>query len=293
MDKPWYKRGPYFIRDTWLHFWAVRPTRMASSLSYYALFSLVPVLVITFWLGSSVVDSTSLQKEIISQVAHIMGVNNSNFIQTVFVSAQNIGEQWWKAILAVIFLLVLAATGMGELKQSLDDMWETPYNSRPGIMATVTKYVISFAATFGFAVIFIFFIVGTRFFNAGITLGIPEATRNFLTTFGAPVVLFIISTFITFLAYAFLPERHIPKKHLVAGAAITGAFLTVGNIALGFYLAQSSTVATYGIAGSLVAILLWFYYSSLIFLFGASATWVYYDERRERLLDEQFRTEKE
>ena len=287
MEISWYKRPVVFFRDTWLHFWAVRPTRMASSLSYYALFSLVPVLVITFWLGSSVIDSASLQKDIITQVAHILGVNNSNFIQTVFVSAQNVGAQWWKAVLAVIFLLVLAATGMGELKQSLDDMWETPYNSRAGFMAIVTKYVVSFAATLGFAIIFIFFIVGTRFFNAGITLGIPENTRNFLTTFGAPVILFLISTFITFLAYAFLPERHMPKRHLLAGAAITGAFLTVGNIALGFYLAQSSTVATYGIAGSLVAILLWFYYSSLIFLFGASATWTYSEERRERLMNEK------
>jgi membrane protein len=261
---------------------AVRPTRMASSLSYYALFALVPVLVITFWLGSVFISSASLQTEIIFQVSRILGTQNSGFIQTVFANVQNIGSNKWEAIVAVLFLLLLAVTGMNELKQSLDDMFETPYDSDESIFEIILKYGISFLATVGFAIVFIAFIIGSKFINEGFTLGFSQNTIAFTTTYGAPFILFVISTFIAFLAYAFLPERKLPKLHLLVGASITGIFLTIGNIAVEFYLAHSSTVASYGIAGSIVAILLWFYYSSLIFLFGASATWTYYEFKKSK-----------
>lgn len=286
MEQPWHARLVMFVLNTFRHFVAVRPTRMASSLSYYALFALVPVLVITFWVGSSVVDSGSLQSAIIAQASSVLGSGTSSYLRTVFVNAQNLGDAPWKAAVAVAVLAVLAVTGVAEAKQSIDDMWQTPYNSSPGWVAVAGKYLISIVATVGFAIVFILYIVCMRFFESGFTLGVSEPVREFLTGIGAPIILFVISTIITFLAYVFLPERRLPWRILASGAMITGTFLTFGNMAVGFYLAHSTMIASYGLAGSVIAILLWFYYSSLIFLFGAAATWEYYEERRVQVVRE-------
>jgi len=265
-----------FVVETWSYFFSFRPTRMASSLSYYGLFALVPLLVITFWFGSVIVDTQTLSKEIIERTSYVLGHQSSSFLQTTFTNATNVGSHPLQAILAVVVLVALAVSGIAELKESLDDIWQTPYRPTSGIVDYLLTYFIPLLATIAFGIAFVLFIVGSQFLQAGFTLGMSPGVLDFFTSYGTPVVVFVITTCGTFMAYTILPERHIPRKQLLLGSVITGVFLTLGSIALGFYLTQGTTLSTYGVAGSIVAVLLWFYYSSLIFLFGASATWVHH-----------------
>ncbi len=249
---------------------------MASSLSYYGLFALVPILVITFWIGSLIVNTQTLAAEILQRVGLILGPQSSNFLQTTFANATSLGDHPLTAVIAVVILIALAVSGIAELKESLDDIWQTPYKESKTIWAWMLSYTIPILATLGFGIIFALFIVGSKFFQAGFTLGLSDSARDFIATVGGPVVVFLVTTIGTFIAYTILPERYVPRRQLLVGSIITGVFLTLGNVALSFYLTQSTTLSAYGVAGSIVAVLLWFYYSSLIFLFGASATWVYH-----------------
>jgi len=254
---------------------------MASSLSYYGLFALVPLLVITFWMGNFILQSQTLESDIIARSAYVLGPSSVSFLQTTFNGALSLGNHWLTATIAVVVLLFLAVSGFDELKQSLDELWETPREMKPNFFGIISRYFVSLAAIIVFGIAFIMFIVIAKSFQSGITLGMSAAATQWVATIGGPILIFLITMLGTFLAYALLPDRPMPKRHLLVGAAITGLFLTLGNIVLGYYLTYGATLSAYGVAGSIVAVLLWFYYSSLIFLFGACATWVY-DQRQRR-----------
>lgn len=267
---------PSFLRDSWNHFVALRPTRMAASLSYYGLFSLVPILVITSWIGSAAFDNSALSSEILERVSSVIGPESAAFLQTTFANASSLGNHSAREMVAVAALIALAVAGMAELKNSLDDIWQTPYRRPRTAVAWVLRYLVPSLATVLFGIVFALFVVVSKFVQAGFTFGIAQETLSIARTFGAPLAIFLVTTAGTFVAYTVLPERQIPVGNTLVGAAVTGLFLAVGNVALGFYLAHAATVSTYGVAGSIVAVLLWFYYSSLMFLFGASATWTYH-----------------
>jgi membrane protein len=271
----WYKRLWSFFVETWNYWSYYRPSRMASSLSYYGLFALVPLLVITFWIGSLVITSGTLEADIINRAAYILGPASVSFLQTTFNGALSLGKNPIIAIITVAILLFLAVTGFDELKQSLDELWETPRELKMSILATLSRYIISLVTMMVFAIIFITFIILAKFFQAGFTFGISAGATHIITLIGGPILIFVICLIGAFLVYLLLPDRPMPNRHLLAGAALTAFFLTIGNLVLGYYLTSSVALSAYGIAGSIVAVLLWFYYSSLIFLFGASATWIY------------------
>lgn len=262
--------------DSWNHFISFRPTRMASSLSYYAFFSLVPILIITSWIGGAIFDNQILAAEILQQVSSLIGSQSAAFIQTTFTNASSLGDHPLKELIAITALIALAIAGIAELKNSLDDIWQTPYLQPKTIFAWLLRYLIPSFATLVFGIVFAVFIIISKFVQIGFTFGLSSELLALLSTVGGPILVFLITTIGTLLIYKILPERHMAGRKIFFGAIITGLFLTLGNIALSFYLTQGTTISTYGVAGSIVAILLWFYYSALIFLFGASVTWTYH-----------------
>ena len=92
-----------------------------------------------------------------------------------------------------------------------------------------------------------------------------------------PFVLESVNLFITLLATAVIfgliftvvPDRRIPWRETVTGSLLTAALFAVGKLVVGLYIGRAGVGSTYGAAGSLVALLVWVYYSSQIFLFGA------------------------
>ena len=59
------------------------------------------------------------------------------------------------------------------------------------------------------------------------------------------------------------------------GAALTSILFTIGKYLIGLYIGTSGVSSAFGAAGSLITVLVWVYYSSLIFFLGAEFTKVY------------------
>jgi len=86
---------------------------------------------------------------------------------------------------------------------------------------------------------------------------------------------FVLITLLFALIYRLLPDVRLKRRDVLLGAVATSLLFVLGKTAIGFYLGRTSVASAYGAAGSLVVVLLWVYYSSLIFFFGAEITWVY------------------
>lgn len=275
MESRWYSSAWSFVSETWMYFMSFRPTRMASSLSYYAIFALVPILVVTFWMGNFLVENDNWSAEIISKVSYVLGPQSSEFIQTTFVQSTSIQGWSLAAFVAIALLVFLAAQGVGELKKSLDEIWQAPKETEQNFFAVLSRFIVSVIGVFAFGMSFVVYLLISKLFEQGFSLGIETTIGQGVAIVGGPIVLLLITFFGTMIAYQILPATKIGRRYRIVGALLTSGLLTIGNVAIGYYMSHGASLSTYGVAGSLVALLLWFYYSSLIFLLGASATWIF------------------
>jgi membrane protein len=85
------------------------------------------------------------------------------------------------------------------------------------------------------------------------------------------LILLVISS-LFMLIFKILPNSSISWKNAFAGALVTSILFLIGKFVIGFYLGHSKIGATYGATASIVILMLWIYYSSIILYFGASFT---------------------
>lgn len=269
-----FKAGTIRIKAAYRHYISFRPTRLASSLSYYGLFALVPVLAIAFWVGTYIVRAATIGTDILYRVSYVIGPESTDFIRTTFTNVTASHFTPIAAIIASIALVLLAEGGANELKQCLDDIWQSP-KRKPTLKRIVLRFLLSLLCVVLIGVAFVVFNVFANFLGQGVFNGTNIAFLKQLALFAAPAVLFILGYGGTLVAWIVLPDRKPPTRALLGGAALTALLLTLGNLGVTWYLSHLASLSTYGVAGSIVALLLWLYYSSLIFLFGASFTWTY------------------
>src|ERR1043166_3406998 len=105
----------------------------------------------------------------------------------------------------------------------------------------------------------------------GTLVGVAAVAAHALDLF----VSFVFVTLLFALIYKYLPDVRIQWKDVWVGAALTSALFTIGKFLIGLYLGSSGVTSAFGAAGSLITVLLWVYYSSLIFFLGAEFTQVY------------------
>ena len=107
--------------------------------------------------------------------------------------------------------------------------------------------------------------------NAGVAMLTGSGALRFMGL----AISIAMFTLLFALVFKFLPDAEIAWQDVWVGAGLTALQFAAGNYAIGLYLGHSAVASSYGAAGSLVALLIWVYYSSVIVLFGAEVTQVY------------------
>lgn len=250
----------------------------AAAIAYYAAFSLAPIVVIVVAIAGMVFGADRVREEVVAQFDAMMGRQGGELVGAALESA-NQPRSGLIATLISIGALLLGATGTwGQLKEALNRTWEV--RSAPnaasmlgGVWTFVRTRFISFAM-----VLVIAFLLLTSLTISAVLAGVGKWTEgalpgwatllqitNFVVSLGIVTVLFA-------LIFRFLPEAHIGWREVWIGAVITALLFTIGKFLIGLYIGRSSPASVYGAAGSLAIILVWVYYSALIFLFGAEIT---------------------
>jgi membrane protein len=165
---------------------------------------------------------------------------------------------------------------VGQLQSSLNTVWGVETKMHTGIWPIIRARFISYAMLLAIGFLLLVSLMVTTAVSA-----LSDYLRNLLPAVGAvwPAVDIVISfgfvTILFALIYKFLPDVKIAWRDVWIGAALTALLFSIGKLLIGLYLAKSAVSSTYGAAGSLVTVLLWVYYSSLVFFFGAEVTRVY------------------
>ena len=266
-----------FLKDIFSQWIEDQPFQLASSLSYYTLFSLAPLLIIAIAVAGLVFGREAAQNQIVETIQGMIGQESAQAVQGMIVNASNKPKTGMiSTFLGVIALLFGAGGVVGQLQTSLNTIWGVTPKSGRGVWGLIRDRFISFAMVLGVGFLLLVSLAITALLT-GLTqfMGSLVGGAAFIAHLLDILVSFSFVTILFAIIYKFLPDALIRWKDVWIGAALTSLLFTVGKFLIGFYLGSSGVASAYGAAGSLITVLLWVYYSSLIFFFGAEFTQVY------------------
>lgn len=247
--------------------------RLAASLSLYSLLSLAPLVILTIALASLAFGRSAAQRALIDEVGNLMGGEGARTVQTVIEHGKEPHASGVASVLGIVILIVGASSVFGELQSALNKIWEVKPASGAGLWSLLKSRLVSFALVLGFG----FLLLVSLVFTAGLT----AFSRYFSGHLSLPTVLLAVTNALVSFAGIFvliaLILRYVPDvplrwKDVWQGALATAILFDVGKALLGLYLGSTAVGSAYGAAGSLVLVILWVYYSAMIFYFGAEFT---------------------
>jgi membrane protein len=258
--------------------------RLGAALSYYTIFSIAPLLLISIALAGLVFGQEAAQGRIVAQMQGLMGHDAANAIQAMIENARNPGQGIMAIVFGAVTLLFGAGGAFNELRAALDVVWEIPPRKGGGILALIRERL----ASFGMVLVVGFLLLVSLVISAGLSAFEVKGTFP-----GSVLVLQVVNngvsvaviTVLFALIFKYLPDAHPPVewKDIWVGALLTAALFTLGKYGIGLYLGRSRIGSAFGAAGSLVLLLVWVYYSAQILFFGAELTQVYARRHGSRL----------
>lgn len=256
-----------------LEWFAQRGGSKGAAVAFYTLFSMAPILVLAIAIAGAVFGTQAARGEIFTQLTGLVGPNGAQAIEMLLANAHNPDISHTATIIATIFLLIGATTVFAELKDSLDEIWQVPMARQAGWIEVLRVRVLSF----GMVLVLAFLLLVSLVISAGLALlerywGGLWKDAAFILQPASNLFSFIVIACLFAVIYKTLPQVKLSWRDVSIGALGTAALFIFGKYLIGIYLGNSGVASSYGAAGSLVALLLWVYYSAQIFFLGASFT---------------------
>jgi len=264
------------LKETGDDFVEDNATRLAAALAYYTLLSLAPLVVLALAIAGLAFDQEATRDRLGTELGGVVGASGADAVRTIVENARTPSTGILSSALGLIVLLFGASGVFGELQGALNTIWEVAPKPGRGILGTVRDRLFSFAMVMGVAfLLLVSLLLSTalaavgRFFESNLPGG--EAVWqivNFLLSFAVVSSLFAVT-------FKVVPDVKVKWRDVWIGAVATAFLFTLGKFLIGLYLGKSSVASSYGAAGSLVLLVIWVYYSSLILFAGAEFTQVY------------------
>jgi membrane protein len=251
---------------------------MGGALAFYTIFSLPPILLVVITIAGWFIGTGQAKQQVMEQAKTQMGPQVGQQLENVQTQQQQ-GTGTLATVLGVI-AAIFGATGiMTQLQSAMDKAWEVrPDPKRSVIKSFAIKRALSFAMIVVIAILLLASMVLSALLN-GFGATISQQTGVNIPGPLWAVVNELISLLVITLLFAtifkVLPDAKIAWRDVWVGAAVTALLFVIGKYLLGLYLGRAGVGSPYGAAGSLVLLLVWVYYSSLIFLFGVEFTQVW------------------
>jgi membrane protein len=255
--------------------------RMAAALSYYTAFSIAPLLILAISTAGLILGHDAAQGKIVEQIGGLVGTKSAAAIQDMLQAANRPSKGIVLTIVGIVSLIAGATGVLSELKSGLNTVWRT---REPGdVTEVIKKNVLFLGMILGIGFLLIVSLVlsaalaGLGKFLNGL-LPAPELILHILDMVASAGIVAVLFAAM----YRFLPNARVEWRDVWVGAAATSVLFNLGKLGLGLYIGKSAIASSYGAAGSVLVLLLWVYYSGLIFYFGAEFTKVYADRYGSR-----------
>jgi membrane protein len=263
---------------TWMD---LDPFREGAVIAYYAIFALPGLLVVVVTVAGYFFGQEAVSGQVQKQISAAMGEDTAKQLQQMMASASQSKDSIWATIIGLVSILVGATAVFSALQKSLNNIWNVKADKKKsGILTYLRVRFFSFGLILSIAFLLLISLVVSSVLSAlsdwvrqhlSDSIMVVFAVLNFIFSLGVITVLFA-------LMFKFLPDAKIRWRTIWVGAFVTALLFTLGKTALGLYFGKANPASGYGAAGSIVLILLWTSYSSMIVFFGSVFTKVYNTE---------------
>lgn len=265
-----------FLKMTMSDFGANDVFTKAAAISYYTIFSLPPTLLIILYTSTLFYNRAEVEAAIFNQIGQLAGEDSAEQLVYAVTNLGMFEGSIWAQIISIGVLVFTATTIFAVMQSALNAIFKV--KAKPtdgwGILSLIKDRVLSFSLVLGVG----FILVVSLALNAAVSLfgeyiaaKIPMISDLVLTIFSISLSL-IITTLLFGLIFKFLPDAQLKWKEAILGALITAVLFAIGKLGIGYYIGNGDTANLYETAGAVMVMMLWVYYASVIFLFGAILT---------------------
>jgi len=249
---------------------AHRAASKGAALAFYTLFSMAPILVLVIAVAGFFYGAEAAQGQLLSELRGLVGKEGAETIQAILAGARDKESGKLATIIATVLLLVGATSVFAELKDSLDEIWSVPAPKDAGWWDTVRTRVLSFGLilVLGFLLLVSLVVSAATAVLEGYLDGMWKDSAVIMGWISSCFGFLVIATMFGVI-YKLLPRIKLSWHDVIIGALGTAAMFTLGKFVIGLYIGNSGAASSFGAAGSLIALLLWVYYSAQIFFLGA------------------------
>jgi len=262
------------VRRAWWSFRIHEGSLLSGAVAFYALLAFAPLGVLAVVAVGWILGAETARDALMRQIETFLDPEPARFLSEAIERGTAIGGQGWFATLVSVVFLVVASTRLfWMLRGAINHAWGIRSNLPPGFFGQRRQVLQRRLVAFG-----MLFVLGGAF----VLLALVKAAVNVANVHFARVPLLwrgldlgfsvVLFTVLVALIFRWLPDARIAWRDAMVGGVVTAVLNTLGSVLIGHYLARVSPTSMYGAAGSLVVLLLWVYYSTQIFLFGAELT---------------------
>lgn len=268
------------LKVTFKRWWDRDPFSQSEVIAYNAIFSLPGLLVVVLAITGYFWGQEAVSGKLHQEVAQTMGLETANQIQSIVIYASKTKDSVWTTLLGIGIIIFGATKVFVQFQKSLNTIWEVePSPKQSGIWAFLKTRIFSFGLILSIAFLLLVSLTVSTILSAFSTWVQYNWSESFLIFFQVFNFLssIIIIAILFALMFKILPDTKIKWRTVWIGSFITSVLFVIGKTGLAFYLGTADPGSGYGAAGSIILILLWTSYSSMIVFFGAEFTKVYSD----------------
>lgn len=275
-NAPGHRQAWAISRAAWRAWIDDHASSMGAALAYYTLFSCAPLLLIVISVAGIWFGADAARGEIVGQISGLIGVDGARTIEALIQSVHQPADGMAATAIGVVLTLVGATTVFAELQAALDRIWRAPVRVGASLWMLLRTRLLSFGLILGLGFLMVVSLVLGAALAAIQRWWAPRLTGwEFMLALAHQLVSFVLITVLFAMIYKLMPRARIQWRDVAVGALATSTLFAWGQWMIGLYIGTSGVSSGFGAAGSLVALLVWVYFSAQIFLLGAEFTWVY------------------
>lgn len=281
------KNAWQITKHSFSDFFQLNVLKLSGALAFFTIFSLPGLLIIILWISEIFYGRELVEGSLFHQIESFVGHDAALNIQDAIRTATQYPNSHFATIVGLAALILGATSVFGEIQDSINLIWRLKAKSTKGF--GLLKIILNRLLSFSMIITLGFILLVSLLINGGMDILLNNLMQNFpgITVVLVYILNIILTFFITAAIFAaifkVLPDARIKWKHVRVGACVTAILFMIGKFVISYYLGHSRMSTTYGAAGSLIVILLWVYYSSMILYFGAAFTYAYVRQKNSRI----------
>ena len=268
---------PTLFKNAFAQLRRTEPLILASATAFFTLFSLAPIMVILASILSIIFRNNKISESLFQPLERVFGSETSEQIQAIVANVKSVAGDWYITLGGIIFLLFVATNLFNIIKKAINQLWRIRKSHRRRIKYSLRERLIAILLILSIGFIFIISLLldtSVAFLQGYLEQLIPSVDTILIRTVNIIFSILVVTAWFT-IVYKILPDAVVHWKVALVGGLLTAVLFTIGKWILGYLLNYSNMVTIFGTFASVLFILLFIFYSSLILYFGAAFTHAY------------------